>query len=86
MIREKVGQVTVVLVEDILRVSRLEHKPSLDSHELLADGLVSLEEDRVSLLVADKRICCKLNSKQFFAKKAVYDTSIRQISTQDEHY
>ena len=60
---EKVGQVTVVLVEGILRVAWLEHKPSLDPHELLADGLVGLEEDRVSLLIADKSIRCKLDSK-----------------------
>ena len=86
VIGEKVGQVAVVLVEDILRVSWLEHKPSLDPHKLLADGLVSLEEDRVSLLVAHKSLRCELNSKELFTEKAVYDASIRQISTQDEHH
>ena len=73
-----------MLVQCILRVPWLQHKPRLNAHELLDDGLVRLGQDWVPLLIVNECIDWQLHAVQFLTVESVYDSTVGQVGFEDE--
>ena len=75
-----------MLVQDVLRVLRLQNESSLYFHELLAYLLMHLRKHWVTFLIADERSSGQLDCKKFLSKETINNLTIREIRSEHDHY